>query len=202
MFIQVIQGQVAETRAARETLDRWARELAPSSYGWLGTTAGVTDDGILMVIVRFESPESARRNADRPEQTTWWQETAKLFTGEATFHDYPEVQQYMQGGSDSAGFVQVIQGRVVEQARLRELLRSTQSDLAGFRPDLIGGIAAFRDDGNYTETAYFTSEEDARQGEQKELPVALRESYEEYTSLFDGGPEFFDLRDPWLYSPR
>ena len=81
MFVQVIQGQVSDPEQARAALDRWARELAPGAGGWLGSTAGVTEDGRFIALARFESEEAARRNSDRPEQDRWWAETARLFTG-------------------------------------------------------------------------------------------------------------------------
>jgi hypothetical protein len=45
MFVQVIQGQVSDAGQARAALDRWVQELAPGATGWLGSTAGVTEDG-------------------------------------------------------------------------------------------------------------------------------------------------------------
>jgi hypothetical protein len=81
MFVQVIQGQVADAGPVREAFDRWARELAPGATGWLGSTAGVTDDGRLIALARFESEDAARRNSGRPEQDRWWAETARLLTG-------------------------------------------------------------------------------------------------------------------------
>ena len=49
---------------------------------------------------------------------------------------------------------------------------------------------------------YFTSEADAREGERKELPAELAAQMEEMNQLSVGEPEFFDLTQPWLYSPR
>ncbi|MFI7445145.1 hypothetical protein [Nonomuraea indica] len=201
MFIQVMQGQVGDAGEIREALDQWLRELQPAAHGWLGTTAGVTDDGTFVAIARFDSREAARANSERPEQHQWWMETAKLFAGEVSFHDSDRAEPYLRGGSDSAGFVQVIRGRVRDAGRVRELMRAGEADLAGERPDLIGGLAAVEDDGAYVDVAYFTSEEEARQGERKELSPRLRESFEEMMSLFDGRPDFHDLRSPWLYSP-
>src|SRR5204863_8070818 len=87
MFVQVIQGRVSDAGQARAQLDRWQTELAPSSIGWLGTTAGVTDDGTVVVLARFESEQAARQNSDRPEQSAWWEATAPLFTDPPVFHD-------------------------------------------------------------------------------------------------------------------
>ena len=201
MFIQVIQGQITDVGEMRAALDRWHGELAPGADGWLGTTAGVTDDGMFVNTARFESPQAARRNSERPEQGQWWAETAKLFSGETTFHDCTEVYMYVKGGSDSAGFVQVMQGRIRAPQRMREIIALGERGLADFRPDLIGGFAALHGDGGYTEVAYFTSELAAREGEGKQLPAEMRELFEAWKGLFEGEPTYFDLRDPWLYSP-
>ena len=83
MFVQVIQGPVSDAGQMRSRLERWADELAPGSIGWLGTTAGVTDDGTFVALARFESEEAARQNSDRPEQSAWWEETVSLFSGGA-----------------------------------------------------------------------------------------------------------------------
>jgi hypothetical protein len=111
MFVQVIQGQVADPGKVKAALDRWAEELAPGSIGWLGTTAGVTADGRFIALARFESEEAARANSDRPEQDRWWAETSKLFSGEASFKDSSDVTVDVTGDPDAAGFVQVMQGR-------------------------------------------------------------------------------------------
>ena len=70
MFVQVIQGQVADAEQAHAALDRWAEELAPNAAGWLGTTAGVTDDGQLIMLARFESEAAARRNSEERTRTS------------------------------------------------------------------------------------------------------------------------------------
>ncbi len=202
MFVQVIQGRVSDAGQMRAALDRWLQELAPGASGWLGSTTGVTDDGRFIALARFESEEAARRNSDRPEQDTWWAETSKLFTGEATFRDSRDVVVDVTGEPDDAGFVQVIQGRSSDPARARELMGQDSSTWAEFRPDIIGSLAAGHDDGGYTMALYFTSEEAAREGERKEPPPELRAQTEEMDALSVGVPEFLDLKQPWLDSPR
>ena len=49
---------------------------------------------------------------------------------------------------------------------------------------------------------YFTSEAEAREGERKQPPPEPQAQIEEMGSLGIGEPEFLDLRQPWLYSPR
>jgi hypothetical protein len=202
MFVQVIQGQVSDAGQARAALDRWFQEVAPGAIGWLGSTAGVTEDGRFVALARFESEEAARRNSDRPEQDQWWTETAKLFTGEATFKDSSDVTVDITGEPDNAGFVQVIQGRGSDPDRARELMGQDSSEWAAFRPDIIGSVGVGHDGGAYTMALYFTSEEAAREGERKEPPPHLQAQMEEMGKLSIGVPEFFDLKQPWLYSPR
>jgi hypothetical protein len=202
VFVQVIQGQVADAEQVRAAFDRWDRELAPGATGWLGSTAGVTDDGRFIALARFESEEAARRNSGRPEQDRWWAETARLFSGEASFTDSDDVVVDVVGEPGGAGFVQVMRGRGTDPDRARELMAQDSSEWADFRPDILGSVAVLHDGGAYTMAIYFTSEEEAREGERKEPPPELRAQMEEMDALSVGVPEFFDLRQPWLYSPR
>jgi hypothetical protein len=202
MFIQVIQGQISDVGGLRAALDRWIEELAPGAAGWLGSTAGVTDDGRFVALVRFESEEAARRNSDQPEQDQWWAETSKLFSGDATFHDCRDVELLLRGGSDDAGFVQVIQGRTRDVERMRELGEQAGRLLADFRPEIIGGTIALHGDGGFTQAVYFTSEEAAREGERKEPTPELKALLDEDMALNEGDLTYFDLRELWLHSPR
>jgi hypothetical protein len=201
MFVQVIQGQVSDAAAVRQALEEWVRELSPGAEGWLGSTGGVTDDGRLVMLVRFESEDAARRNSDRPEQGVWWQRTSQLFTGVATFLDSEDVVTDLVGDPDQATFVQVIQGRGTDAERARELMQQDSDAWAAFRPDILGSLAVEHDGGRYTMAIYFTSEADAREGEKKETPPELMEQMKEMDALSVGEPDFFDLREPWLHSP-
>jgi hypothetical protein len=202
MFVQVIQGQVADPTQVKAALDRWVQELASGAEGWLGTTAGVTEDGRFVAAARFSSEEAARRNSDRPEQDRWWSETVRLFTGEPTFRDSSDVVADTNGDPDTAGFVQVMQGRSSDPERARQLMADDSTDWSSFRPDMIGSMAVGHDGGAWTMVMWFTSEADAREGERKEPPPELKAQMQEMDSLSVGMPDFYDLKQPWLYSPR
>ena len=201
MFVQVIRGQVSDPEQVHAALDRWSEQLAAGAPGWLGSTAGVTGDGRFVALARFESEQAARRNSDRPEQGQWWMETSKLFTGEVIFRDSSDVTADVNGDPDTAGFVQVMQGRGSDPERARELMAQNPDDWAAFRPDVIGSVAVGHEGGAYTMAMYFTSEEAAREGERKEPPPRLKAQMDEMNQLTVGEPEFLDLRQPWLYSP-
>jgi hypothetical protein len=202
VFVQVIQGQVADAEQLRAAMDRWAQELAPGSIGWLGTTAGVTEDGRFIALARFQSQQAARRNSDRPEQDRWWAETSQLFSREPTFKDSSDVTVDLTGDPDAAGFVQVIQGRGSDPDRTRDLMGQDSSEWAAFRPEILGSVAVSHEGGAYTMAVYFTSEAEAREGERKQPPPELQAQMEEMAALGVGEPEFFDLKQPWLYAPR
>ncbi|MBA2533329.1 MAG: hypothetical protein H0V23_14725 [Nocardioidaceae bacterium] len=202
MFVQLIQGQVTDAGEVRAAMDRWLQDLAPGASGWLGSTAGVTEDGTSIAVVRFESEEAARRNSDRPEQGQWWAEMSKLFSGDVSFRDSTDVDVDAHGNPDDAGFVQVIQGRSSDPERARELMNDDSGKWAEWRPDIIGSLGVAHDGGVYTMVLYFTSEEAAREGETKEPPAELTAAMEEMDALSVGVPEYFDLRQPWLDSPQ
>ena len=201
MFVQVFQGPVSDAGRMRAQLDRWAAELAPGAEGWLGSTAGVTDDGTFVALARFESEEAAQRNSDRPEQGAWWEETAKLFTAEPAFHNSTDVDVDTPGDPSQAGFVQVMQGRTSDPERLRRLMAEDPTDWRQYRPDILGSVTAGHDEGAWTMAIYFTSEEEARQGEQKEPPPELAKVMAEMEELSIGETTFLDLREPWLHAP-
>jgi hypothetical protein len=182
-------------------LDRWVGDLAGEATGWLGSTAGVTDDGTFLLVARFENEESARENSDRHEQDQWWSETSRLFRGEATFYESTEVDLDLMGDPDQAGFVQLIRQKVTDPDRVRELMKTDVGEFRDFRPDLLGTLTAVHDDGMMTTVAYFTSEEEARVGERKEPPAAMMAAMQQMQELSVGEAEYFDLKDPWLVSP-
>jgi len=142
MFVQIIQGRIGDAAAARQAMERWERDLEPGAAGWLGGTYGITDDGMLVAVVRFESREAAQRNSARPEQAAWWPEMERCFAGPVTFHDCDDVMLLLSGGSDQAGFVQVIQGRVRDRDRMHALVAQSGDVVARVRPDVIGATIA------------------------------------------------------------
>ena len=143
MFVQVIQGHVSDAAQVRAQLDEWIAKVSPGAVGWLGTTSGVTDDGKLVALARFESEEAAQQNSDRPEQSAWWEQIAKLFTDEPTFHNSTSVEVDTPGDPSQAGFVQVMQGRTSDPERARELMASDPTDWPEFRPEILGTVSTW-----------------------------------------------------------
>jgi hypothetical protein len=196
VFIQVIQGKVADADLLRRQDDAWMQDLKPGAKGYLGYTGGVTPDGRSIGLARFESKEAAEANSQRPEQGAWWNETAKGYDGEPTFFDCAEVDTMVGGGSNDAGFVQIIQGRAKDPDALRSRAAEMEAELRKERPDVLGMVVAWHGDGGgFTQAVYFTSEAETRQ---KEKENESSEGGQRYMDMFEGPPTFFDLPDPVL----
>ncbi|KRF35700.1 hypothetical protein [Terrabacter sp. Soil810] len=197
MFIQVIQGRCTDADAIHRQMDRWREELEPGAQGWLGGTYGITEDGEFVGVVRFDSRASAEANSARPEQGAWWKQTARLFDGEASFHDCDDVTMMLDGGSDDAGFVQVIQGRLSDAERFRHMMEGPMDMLHEARPDIIGGTIAIDADGFFTQTMAFRTEDAAREGEQKSPPPETQAEMDEMMALMSD-VSYHDLHHPWF----
>jgi hypothetical protein len=196
MFVQVISGKVTDPDAFQRLGDQWEAELRPGAVGYLGVTEGTTDDGRFVVAARFESAEAAAKNSDRPEQGEWFNEMEKVVE-DVTFHDCSRIETLFGGGKDSAGFVQVMQGHVKDAARADAMFaKSAEAErvLGAVRPDVIGEVIAIHDDGGgYTDIVYFTSESDARAGEQGEMPADAQAMMQEFEAALEVD-EYFDLK--------
>lgn len=197
MFVQIIEGQAKDIEGMRREMDRWVAELRPGATGFLGSTGGVTADGRAINLARFESADAARTNSNRPEQGQWWAAMEKCFDGEVTFTESEDVQEFLGGGSDDAGFVQIMKASGVDRDAIARLDEKFVALAPTARPDLIGGFRVWTGPDSGYDVNYFTSEADARTAEAAGPPPELGELYKDFEKLL-AATEFFDLTDPWL----
>lgn len=197
MFVQVIEGRTKDPGGILEQGERWQREVRPGAIGYLGVTAGVTADGRTIAIVRFEDEASARANSARPEQAKWFEGMAKLYDGEPAFTESTDVTEWMGGGSNDAGFVQVMKSTGVDRATV-EKMDAAFEPFTDQRPDLLGGLRIWTGRDSCFDVAYFRSEKEARQGEQTELPAEMKELMSDFEGAGMGETEYLDLTDPQL----
>lgn len=198
MFVQIIEGRAADTDGMKRLMDQWMDELRPGATGYLGTTAGVTPDGRAIAVVRFESRADAQANSERAEQGAWWSEMEQCYDGEVSFVESEDVETFLDGGSDGAGFVQVMKGHGLDRAAVAGLDALFEEHAPTVRPDVIGGLRAWTAADAAYDVTYFTSEADARAGESKPMPPA----FDEVSAVFEhmmANTEFFDLPDPWIH---
>jgi hypothetical protein len=193
MFVQIIKGRTTDAAEVRRQGERWRDEVQPGAIGFLGSTVGVADDGTFYAFARFVDAASARANSERPQQSAWWQGMVKLFDGEPTFRESSDITVLLDGGSDTAGFVQVMEGTVSDRAKA-EALESDEmlEELRTVRPDVIGSVRMWFAGGAFVEAVYFTSEDEARAGETSE---DFAEAEQDFAAVY-GEVTFTDLRDP------
>jgi hypothetical protein len=193
MFLQIIQGPVSDAALFEREASRWRDDLKPGAPGYLGCTWGISEDGVGFLAARFDSAASAEANSTRPEQGEWWAAMEKAFAA-VEFRDCAEVDAMMGGGSDEAGFVQVISGRVNDRAAARTMLREAEGQLAVTRPDILGGVFAWHGgDGDFTQLMYFRSVDDARAGEGSSDDDEVDAGYRDMMAV---EPTFVDLTSP------
>jgi hypothetical protein len=197
MYVQIIEGRTSDPEGLKRQGERWQKDLRPLASGFLGVTAGSTADGRAITIARFESEEAARANSDRPEQSAWWAETAKYYNGDVTFTESSDVQEFLGGVSNHAGFVQVMKTANVERARIGRLDQAMPK-LSELRPELLGVFRIWTGPTTCVDVIYFTSEPDARAGEGKEVPAELRPPMAELQEITRDS-EYLDLTSPQLH---
>jgi hypothetical protein len=192
MFVQVIKGKTSDAAGLLRQNAAWVDTVRPGARGFLGSTFGLAEDGTCVVLARFADEAAARANSDRPEQGAWWKSTVPFFAGEPTFRESSDVATLFDGGSDKAGFVQVMEGTAHDRVKADEMeTPELLAELRAARPDLLGSLRVWLPGGAYVEAAYFTSEAEARTGEtSSEFSVAAAD----YSALF-GEMEFTDLRE-------
>ena len=197
MFVQIIRGRSSDAAGIKRQITKWDAEVRPGADGFLGGTTGVSDDGEVVILARFEDEEAAGANNERTEQGDWWAETEKLFDGDVTFANSTDVIPMLGGGSDDAGFVQVMEGTVLDRAAADAIEAEMESAMKTQRPDLLGGLRMNHSDGRFTDASYFTSEAAAREGESKDMPDELAASFEKWQQALEI-EKFIDLTDPLL----
>jgi len=199
MFVQVVQARVTDEAGLRKQIEKWEQDVKPTAKGFLGSTSGISEDGTFIVAARFESEEVARQNSDSPEQSAWWEETSG-YLSDPKFYDCTDVDEILGGGSDDAGFVQVIQGRVKDKEKVRGFGSTMDEELKANRPDVLGGLVAWGPDNGFSQFMYFRSEAEAREAEKKEPTPEAAAQMEEWQNQLSGDLSFIDLKEPRLVS--
>jgi hypothetical protein len=198
MFVQVITGKVKDRDGVQRLGERWLAELRPGATGFLGATMGVAEDGTLFNAARFESRDAAMANSERPEQGAWWSEFEACLDGTATFRDSDDVTVRQQGDPDTAGFVQIMEGRVHDLGAVRAFTEETADTLAAERPDVLGDVQIVYPDGTFSNVVYFTSEAEARAAESKPPTEAMEEAMAKMNELM-AIDSYIDLREPQMF---
>ena len=197
MFVQMVHGKCSRRAEMRALVDSWCAGIA-DEQGWLGGTYGFTDDGRFVGIVRFTDATACVEAAQRPGAAAFWAAALELLDSDIAIHQSDDVTLMFDGGSDDAGFVQVLTGQLKDAARMRYLLadQDMTAMLHASRPEIMGATLAISRDGTFTETVAFTDEARARQGESVRMPEQVQRTLEDAVA----DVAYLDLRDPWFAS--
>jgi hypothetical protein len=103
------------------------------------------------------------------------------------------------GGSDDAGFVQVMKVSGVDRARIKAADAVFEKLAPELRPDLIGSVRVWTGPDSIIEANYFTSEHAAREGEKVEPPADQAAAFADFMSMMSNA-EWFDFTEPFLDS--
>ncbi len=197
MFVQIIEGEVSSPDAIRAAGEQWEAQVRPVAEGFLGSTGGVAVDGTAILVARFADRAAAEANNARPEQTAWFEaHGAKMFDGEPSFTESDDVDEFLGGGSDDAGFVQITQGQIADRGAMADFEARTLDQLQAARPDLIGGFRVWQGGDRFTEVNYFTSEAEARANEAT-MGDTMGAELAEYMDVVQVD-RWIDLTDPIL----
>lgn len=194
MFVNVMRARSVHAATIHSAWQQWAASAHPGADGFLGSTAGVATDGQLVLVARFTDAEAAGQHTGRDGVAPGLGMIARAASPLSVFES-DQVDVSMGGGSDDAGFVQLLFGRG-DRERARDLLAQGEDILRRERPDIIGGFTVWRD-GTFVDVAYFRSEDEARAGESRELSAQARAWFEDLAVVMSI-EEFVDLPDPWF----
>lgn len=195
MFIQMVEGACTQHDDMRMLIDEWCDRMADEP-GWLGGTYGFTDDDRFIGVGRYESAAAWQQCCAAKDAGMWWAASEELFDSMPEIHQSEDVMMMLDGGSDQAGFVQVMRGKVGNPDKLRRMM--TDQDMTSMlhkaRPDIIGATLLIEDDGSFTETISFTDEDSARKGEAMEMPAEVAADFLEAVAEVS----YYDLHKPWF----
>lgn len=192
MFVQLVLGQAADAAAFRRQWERWVSSLAVGAAGFDGATGGVTADHRAVLVTRFESEPAARAHDMQAVAGTLAAPFEVLETADVTLHGGQ--------GWETARFVQLMRARVRDRRRFEAIEDEIAPQFMKFRPDALAAYRAWFPGGSVVAIDYFTSEEQARAGERKQMPELLAQRFGEWMSLLDD-VEWFDLTEPWIATP-
>lgn len=192
MFLRLVVGGVTDRNALERQLGHWIGGVAAGGVGWRGSTGGTTSDGRAVMVSRFVDRQSAAGAA------SWEAAAAACLVHPLMVSETDDVTVVdARRDPTGAGFVQLMRATVADRDRFEALEAESGPAFIEFRPDFLAGYRAWFPDGTMAALDYFRSESEARGGESREMPAALRDGFSEWLSLVQGA-EWYDLLRPGI----
>jgi hypothetical protein len=200
MFIQILQGRVADEAGVRGEVERWHGELGADAPGWLGLTAGIGDDRTFLTVFRFATEAAARANEARPQVAAWRAAVKQHLVGPVRLDQCPVVRTPKSGSAARAGFVRVLQGRIADPRRLAAVRDEFERGLQR-QPHILEVVVGEHEGEQryFTEVASFVSERAVRAAE-RAMPVESAVQLGMVRSFMER-LRLVELHDPWVFTP-
>jgi hypothetical protein len=199
VFIRILRGQAFNGAATRTELARWPQALSAGAPGWQRLTAGIGNEGELVLVLRYDTEAAARRDRERPELAAWQGSVERHLVDPGQWYDCPVVHTMKVGDTGEAGFVRVVQGRLADPVRLAAMRAEVERTLRDRAPHVLGVTVAEHADGTgFTEITYLTSERETRAAD-RQMPVEMAVQLGTVRSYMEGLEEV-ELREPLLAS--
>lgn len=195
-YAHVVRGRAGSRADPTERWQRWISEVAPLRTGWRDTTGGTTAEGEVIAVTRFSSEEDAHRTFSLPEHRSWWEATVAQFNGEAEVMASDDIAPPDVLVDPSAGFVQMMLATVADRPGVERIEEEIDEAFKRWRPDLLGGYRVWLPGHRMLAVDYFTSESEARAGEQREPPPEVAEAMPRWLGHM-ADVEWFDLAQYW-----
>jgi hypothetical protein len=200
VFIRILRGQAVDGAATRAELARWRQQLGGGGLGWQRLTAGIGDEGELVLVLRYDAEATARHDRERPELAAWQTSAERHLAGPGRWYDCPVVHTMKDGDNREAGFVRVVQGRLADPVRLAAMRAEVERTLRDRAPHVLGVTVAEHADGTgFTELTYLSSERESRAAD-RQMPVEMAVQLGTVRSYVEALEEV-ELRKPLLASP-
>lgn len=197
IFVRIAHGRPTDRDAVGDTYLRWFDDIAPEAEGWLAATAGISDDGEFVSIMRFVSGEAARR--DLADEERWWKQVSE-YLSDAQVLESAEVATFGEERpeAEEVGFVQVVRARAqAVPGVLERVAEHEEHHLREQHLPVLGGLVAHHGDDHFTEVIYYPSIEEAR-GEAGALPEEGISIVERIAGQLTGA-RYLRIRDPWVH---
>ncbi|HVM00892.1 MAG TPA: hypothetical protein VM324_16500 [Egibacteraceae bacterium] len=196
MFLRIVQARCTDEQAVRRLWKEWA-DAAATISGWLGSTGGVTREGTLFLLSRYDSAQAARAHADSAQHAAWLEAAGAGLDGAPTVRETADVHAVGDPEPAEAGFLQIMEARVADRRRWEEIEEGLADAFTAHRPDFVGGYRAWVSADRVCAVDYFTSEAEARAGEAKPPPPDLQAGFEQWIAMLDE-IVWHNIADPWI----
>lgn len=195
MFVRTIRARVSVKPLLRNAWDHIAEALS-GRPGWCSAVAGIPQPHAFIASLEFTDGTSAAAALADPPVTRWLKEVENCLE-DIVVVDSSEGETLLSGPRQEARFLQIIEARTTDKERWIAINEAMQEVMRTHRPEVLAASIAWHGGDRFTETVYFTSEQEAREKESREFPGGMVGLFGELMNLVED-LTYTDVRAPWI----